>query len=457
MSLVNLQQAILDGGINNANFSNGTLLTAESLTTERQANLARLSLLGTCLGAGVCEGLEVTLSNQSVAYAQQIVHVAAGIGINKKGELVQLPGDTDVALVPAAPTTTPPSAGLFVVCTPPQTVLTNPGIYILTILPASGYQGQIPVVQLNSGGVATQCSSRYATQGVQFRLLPVILGTNSTGLRGTLVQLANQIQAQLDQNVDPATIAPALSQFRNGLAHVCFGTEELAQYPANPLAYLSQSSSALTEYGLLDELSDAGQLTDCEIPLAIMYWARSGIQFIDLWSVRRPVFAPPASTVWAPAASPRRLAEGMAIFLQFQAQIAELLEDLRSSVLSSVRALDYFRYLPAAGFIPLLGMQSTQGFNYQSFFAQRTYRDPVFVEGAVLDPLIRRSYQYPPIDFSNQEMIWLYLVRENVETVDQSTTTAPSPYLFFCNGHIPFQGNAKYDLNYWNYANYASW
>jgi hypothetical protein len=453
MSLVNLQQAILDGGINNANFSNGTLLTAESLTTERQANLARLSLLGTCLGAGVCEGLEVTLSNQSVAYAQQIVHVAAGIGINKKGELVQLPGDTDVALVPAAPTTTPPSAGLFVVCTPPQTVLTNPGIYILTILPASGYQGQIPVVQLNSGGVATQCSSRYATQGVQFRLLPVILGTNSTGLRGTLVQLANQIQAQLDQNVDPATIAPALSQFRNGLAHVCFGTEELAQYPANPLAYLSQNSSALTEYGLLDELSDAGQLTDCEIPLAIMYWARSGIQFIDLWSVRRPVFAPPASTVWAPAASPRRLAEGMAIFLQFQGQLDDLMSEV--NLIAAMVANQFFLYLPPIGLLPISGVGSSTGVNYQTFLDGNTYRQPEFVEGARLSDLVREAFLYPPVNLSDKVMVWLYWVRENMQTINTGSSTVPDAYMVFASGHVPNYGYPQYDVNRWDYSTYA--
>jgi hypothetical protein len=453
MSLVNLQQAILDGGINNANFSNGTLLTAESLTTERQANLARLSLLGTCLGAGVCEGLEVTLSNQSAAYAQQIVHVAAGIGINKKGELVQLPADTDVALVPAAPTTTSPSAGLFVVCTPPQTVLTNPGIYILTILPASGYQGQIPVVQLNSGGVATQCSSRYATQGVQFRLLPVILGTNSTGLRGTLVQLANQIQAQLDQNVDPATIAPALSQFRNGLAHVCFGTEELAQYPANPLAYLSQNSSALTEYGLLDELSDAGQLTDCEIPLAIMYWARSGIQFIDLWSVRRPVFAPPASTVWAPAASPRRLAEGMAIFLQFQGQLDDLMSEV--NLIAAMVANQFFLYLPPIGLLPISGVGSSTGVNYQTFLDGNTYRQPEFVEGARLSDLVREAFLYPPVNLSDKVMVWLYWVRENMQTINTGSSTVPDAYMVFASGHVPNYGYPQYDVNRWDYSTYA--
>jgi hypothetical protein len=31
----------------------------------------------------------------------------------------------------------------------------------------------------------------------------------------------------------------------------------------------------------------------------------------------------------------------------------------------------------------------------------------------------------------------------------------PVAYMVFTNGHIPYEGAAHYDLNYWNYANYA--
>ena len=77
------------------------------------------------------------------------------------------------------------------------------------------------------------------------------------------------------------------------------------------------------------------------------------------------------------------------------------------------------------------------------------------MEGARLERLIRTSFLYPPIDLSNKEMLWLYQVRENQQAIDAGSSTPPKLYMVFANGHIPFQGEAQYDLNYWNYANFV--
>jgi len=455
MSAVNLLSPILNGGIQNVNFVNGRVLTAEDMTAERAATLKRQRLLGTCVGDGVGSGLEISLSSSSVSYGTQVVHVTGGVAVNRNGDVLQLASDTDITLAASLPTA-PTNGGLFIPCQPPQTQLTNPGIYVLTILPASGYQEQVPVVQLNSTGVATSCSSRFATAGVQFRLAPVTLASTGTGLQPTLFALANQIQTQLTSGATTASLAPQLSQFRNGLAHACFGTDALAGFAANPLPLLPQASP-FDDYGLIDTLRGASLMTDCEVPLAIMYWTQSGIQFVDMWSVRRPVFPATGSEFWPVFSGSRRAVEGLAIFLQFQDQIASLQSTLTLLSLDSAVSDSYFFFLPAAGLLPAANIKGSAGFDYSTFFSGHTYRNPTFMEGAELMTLERNSFDYPPIDLSSHEMFWLYWVRENLEGIvnGSASSSTTQPYLVFANGHIRNVGKARYDLNYFDYASYA--
>jgi len=450
MSSVGLLTPILNGGIRNVNFVNGRVLTADDLTAERAANLQRQRLIATAVGDGVACGLEVTLSPSSVPYGNQVAHVTAGLAVNRNGDMLQLPGDTDIhlnATLPAAAT----NGGLFQVCQPPQTQLTNPGIYVLTIMPASGYQGLAPVTQLNSSGVATSCTSQFATAGVQFRLAPVNLATTGTGLQQTLYALGNNIQSQLNNGVSTATLAPQLSQFRNGLAYACFGVEALAGYAANPFAGLPQAS-ALDSYGLIDDQRNAGLITDCEVPLALAYWSQQGIQFLDMWSVRRPVIPQGASEQWPLSSERRRSGEGLAMFLQFQDQIANLASTLGTAAFSSVAATTYFYYLPPAGFIQVGNPR--MGFDFIEFFSSLTYRNPIFIEGTKIEPLLHAAFLYPPIDLSTREMLWVYQVRENQQAIDNNGAGAPAEYMVFTNGQISFQGKPRYDLNYFDYANY---
>jgi hypothetical protein len=462
MSAIGLLTPILNGGIQNVNFVNGRVLTAEDMTAERSGNLQRQRLIGTAVGDGVANGLQVTLSASSVAYGQQVVHVTAGLAVNRNGDMLQLPAETDITLTATLPAAAAGS-GLFTVCQPPQTQLTNPGIFVLTIMPASGYQGQVPVTQLNSSGVATSCSSRFATAGVQFRLSLVTLNSTGTGLQQTLYALGNEIQTQLNGGATAASLAPSLSLFRNGLAHACFGTDTLATYAANPFAGLPNASS-MESYGLIDAQRNGGLMTNCEVPLALAYWSQQGIEFVDMWSVRRPVFPLGASGDWPLFSGRRRSAEGLASLLQFQGQVNDLLQaPAVASALTSVIGSEYFFYLPAAGILPILGAQPSNGFSYAQFFSDQTFRcakssagicGPAFIEGAKLDQLVHSSFLYPPIDLSVHEMIWLYWIRENLEPAVAATSFA-QPYLVFANGHIADQSKAQFDLNYWDYAQYA--
>jgi hypothetical protein len=453
MSAVNLLTPILNGGIQNVNFVNGRVLTAEDMTAERAATLQRQRLMGNCVGDGVASGFEVTLSASSVPYGQQVVHITAGVALNRNGDILQLAADTDVTLTATIPSAT--VNGLFAPCAPPQTQLTNPGVYLLTVLPASGYQGQAPVTQLSSAGVATSCSSRYKTSGVQFRLSLMTLASNGTGLQPTLYALANQIQSTLNTGAAAATLAPQLSQFQNGLAHACFGTDTLATYAANPFVGLPGSSSFDT-YGLIDAQRTAGLVTNCEVPLALAYWTQQGIQFIDMWAVRRPVLAGDSSEVWPLFSGRRRWTEGLAMFLQFQDQLQQMTSGTGAPLgAATARAAQFFFYLPPAGILPINGSVSSTGVNYPSFLAANTCRGPQFIEGARLATLLADAFAHPPFNVNDQVMVWLYWVRENIQAVNTGLQTVSSTYLVFANGQVPNFGNPHYDVNRWDYSTYA--
>ena len=197
------------------------------------------------------------------------------------------------------------------------------------------------------------------------------------------------------------------------------------------------------------------------MPLALLYWTvDTGIAFIDLWSVRRRVTRPSADTRWSLFISDRRLSESEAMFLQFEEQIAQITSPATSQAqLAQIGVFDYFRYLPAVGIIPFANTRLSRGFDYLRFFHGIPYRDPVFIEGAKVEHLIRDSLSYQPIkldsDPNKQEMIWLYLVRENMQAIAESAFNPPQAYMIFASGHIPYQGDAQYNLARWSYSNYS--
>lgn len=465
MANANLNTPVLAGGILNTNFFNGRILAAEDLTTLQVANAQQHRQLGRAIGEGVAWGFEVSLGDNS-NIAQPILHITQGLALNPKGEAVSLPVDVDLALIKTADVVSA-NAGLFAECVPPQGMIpTNIDCYLLTVSPTSGFQGSTPATYPSDPGFGSVCASRNTVEGVKFSWLPVGVSSSTasdtTTLGGQAVQLYTQLKPLFFQLVGltgsaatalQAQIAPLLSKFRNLVAHLCFGTDTLATFPTNPFPPANGASS-FEEYGALDALRDQGILTDCAVPLALVYWTAAGVQFIDVWSVRRPLVPAVASAQWPVFSGRRRMAEGLAIFLQFQRQIADLQSALPQTQLASAAATDYFRFLPAVGFLPIGGTLSSAVFDFKAFFTTKTFHLPVFIEGAVLDTLFRRSLAYSPIDLSNEEMLWLYNVRENIELIAPTALNPPQAFMVFTNGHISYQGDARYDLNYWDYANY---
>jgi hypothetical protein len=416
----NLLTPIVNDRTRSVNFFNGRLLTGEDLTAEQQANRVAHSLLGHAVGSGVAYGLEVSVSATLNKVASPVLSIKRGLAINSNGGTLLLDSDTDISLVrPTGPANSAPS--VFAECLPMQSgvYIAGAGVYLLTIGPASATQGLAEVSGVSTG--AAPCNSKYKADGVQFRLVQLDL---------TLAELGD------------------VNHLRNLVAYKCFGVDDWATAVADPFGTTPGG------HGLIDQLRSAKTITGCEVPLAVLYWtATDGIVFIDMWAARRPLVANDLLDTWTPEAGRRRIAEGLAMFLQFETHINDLIDaNFSQSVLGTINANQFFRFLPPAGMLPLAGSVSL-GFDSGQFFFSKTSRGPLFIEGAKVGPLMHSSFSYPPIDLTNPEMVWLYWVRENLEPGVQPSPTS-QPYLIFTNGHVPFQALAQFDLNYWSYANF---
>jgi hypothetical protein len=423
MAVRQLSELIVDDDLKFIKYFNGRLLSGEDLSREQAAHREAGRRRGLAVGYGIVEGLEVTIPNRSRQGA--MVQVAKGMAINRHGHIVTLPDTEDLALIHTR-TVPPPGSGarLFQDCpnSPSGVYVAGADVYLLTICPAEGEEGRAQVSGLGTGQAG--CNAKYLVEGVRFRLLKLNL---------------------------PQTELSDQAHLRNRVAYKCYGVEELQPFERTPFGPRAEG------YGLIDRLRRENQLTDCEVPLALVSWLDEGIQFVDMWSVRRRIIKPSANGEWDYTIGDRRRAEAEAMVLQFQEQVKEV------PTPQLTKASSIFRYLPSVGVLPL----SDPMFNFQyqklfnkatdrlTFFTDKTYRSPVFIEGARVEALMRDALAYPPIDLSNGEMVWLYLVRENMEAIQARRVSGPTPFMIFANGHMPFVGEARFDLSQWDYSNYV--
>ena len=421
MTNTQLRTQVLEGGIKSVNFFNGRLLSAEDLSLEKNANKHARQQLGQAIGDGIAYGLEVRESiGQSTSQAP-VVTVNAGLAVNREGQTLQLVPSVDVALVRPPGATGTTVRAVFVDCEPLQQgpYVVGKGVYLFTIQSASTTEGKAPVSGL--GNLDAACNAKYQIDGVQFRLIQ--LPITPTELSDT-------------------------THLRNHLAYRCFGVNDSAMtsFIANPFG------PVVTKYGLMDDLRPTC-LQDNEVPLALIFWTvTNGIEFIDMWSVRRRIATKSADTDWLPLLSDRRIAEGEAMFLQFQDQIEEM--QLSGLSLLQTTAQQFFQYLPPVGLLPISTSGAAHGFDYSVFFTHMTYRRPIFIEGAQLRPLLQEAFTYPPVETNGKLVVWLYTVRENAQAV-LSVSKPPQAYLIFASGHIPYRGEARYDVHHWDFGNFA--
>jgi hypothetical protein len=436
-----LEEPILDRGISNTNFFNGRLLTADALKTDQQANRQQRGQLGRAVGDGVVSGLEVRLVSAGTPNTPPVVAVSKGLALSRAGQSLSLPDDDQVALVRRLDAA-PPDAGVFADCDAALSTLSSliNGVYVLVIAPASGLKESVPMRGLSDSAGVSRCGSRYAVDGVQFRLVRLDVDAMSHISAATRAQIVSLLSVLSVSN---------LSKLRNVLAHLCFGTEELGALLREPLK-LSGDQSAFASYGALDFLRARGEITDCEVPLALIFWYAGAVRFVDMWAVRRRVTPRATTEHWPPLLDERRASEAEAVMQQFQEQTESL--RTQESFPELFIARNYFRYLPSAGLLPLK-QGSAKGFSVNTFFSGVAHRVPEFIDGAVLRALLREAVNYEPFDLTSGEMLWLYKVRQNVEVPDGGT--AAPPYLAFASPHVPYKATARFDVARWDFSNYT--
>ena len=294
-------------GVRWPNYVNGRLLTADDLAAAHIATLTRQRWLGSGIGSGVVEGLEVTGSPGS-----QELRVSPGTGVCLGGTAVHLEGTTTLHLTQSLPATTV-YGDLFAPCGIGGDAISAPsaGTYLLVAGPMTSYDGKVAAEGAVSSTLPTACTSRWEVEGTVF-----------TAIR-----------------LDGFTATTTPANRRNLCAHWCFGSDNLA-----PLA-MSMFTHPVP-HSPLDALADLGA---CDLPLAVFDWDGGALTFVDMWSARRRTSRPSATGMYGDVVDDRRAAEGEARYLQFQQQLAGVLATPAGSAVTAART---FPVLPPAGLLP---------------------------------------------------------------------------------------------------------
>lgn len=439
--ILQLEEPLTREGISSINFFNGRLLTGKDLSREQDARREAGNHLGLALGEGVASGLEVEPKPDSSRSqtGKPVVVIKPGLAVNRLGQILHLGEEAYVGLTRSITAELGPKC-LFSDCKPltGSTYAAGAGIYVLTIAPVKKHMGSAASNSLNRAGL--NCNTDVTLETVQFRLLP----------------LDRKNYSDLDYDA---------STFHNELAYRCFGAGVQSGWLEDLYGAAPRSDD------LLNTLPDS-ILTDSDVPLALIHVTGSiEVKFIDMWAVRRPPAARDTGSIFASLVDPRRLTEsifgslvhprrlavGRAMFLQFKNHIDGLSN--ANGDFGAVTAQSHFRYLPPVGIIPVAQETVINDAQATQFFKGMTYRPPVFVNAARVESLVRESLSYPPIDTQSGEMLWLYRVRENRLKIggilESSVPTSPRSYLVFASGHLPYIGDAQFDLARYDYSNYA--
>lgn len=471
-------ETILDDGIADAHFFNGRMLTAEALRSMRDANRLQHRQLATAIGEGVVHGLRVSQVGEPASppdgEAGPQLRITPGLAFNRLGEATALMQPVDLALTEQI-VDAPVEAGLFAECQPPS-AFTNFGIYLLTVMPASGFTGFAPMVEIG-GGVGTGCGRAFTVEGAKFRVFELPLaGLDATPLQTELSPLLQVIGAQIIKysNAGDTTITKEMFRYRSSIAHYLLGSDIRAARSEDPLG-----AGADPQPGPIERLRQGPEpvLLDCEVPLAILHWSRRGIEFVDEWAVRRMRTAPSPTGATASLVAERRRGEALASVLQFQRQLDDIMNERTEEQLLAVNAVEYFRYLPSGGLFPR-GLGGKKGFSVGVFLRDVLHRPlepptdgsppPVperlnttaeFLPDEALPGLLMSALDYAPLDLVDSddwrgvEMIWLFTVIANQRAFEKDVQVAP--YVVFTAPHVPYTNQARFDIARFDYSNYA--
>ena len=437
--VLELQQPLKDGGIRSVNFFNGRLLSGKDFWREQEARREGDARLGLAIGDGVAFGLEAARHDTLNKPNAPVLRIKAGLAVNRKGQVLRLTADVSVALTRRFDAE---GAGcVFANCTPLTggIYVAGAGVYLLTIAPAQVSEGKAATNGLDPLNV--RCNTDATVEAVQFRLI------NINPLRYAGLDIASP-------------------QFRNRLAYRCFGIEARDANEIDPWRVDAPS------YGLVDELRAVG-LDDRDVPLAVIYWTSSGIQFIDMWAARRQLLEPDALSGFAFQRDPlkpdelssfafiarhRRLVEAHAMGAQFQQHLADLFA--ATSNPGTIEAVDFFRYLPPFGIVPLQS-PPLRGVDEAVFFTgiirpprKGSIAGTPFIDLRLLGALRSCAMECAPTDVTEREFIRVYRPWQNVKARDDQQ--AVQPMVAFASGLVPELAIARFDMARFDYSNYAN-
>ncbi len=413
---IKLQQPIGNGSVRATNFFNGRLVTGADMTREQNARRETVNRVGLATGDGVIEGLMV--EKELSAESEPVVNISAGLAVNRRGQILCLAQDTSVNLLQRFGTVEQAS-NAFAACQPLQvgTYAAGFGLYLLVLSPIETSEGIASTSGLKNA-FAT-CNTDVILESVQFRLLPV----DSS--------LANEI-------------LPNGKLLRNYIAYRCFGAAETRRFFQNPLGF------SLKSYGLMDEMRDK-TLSKRDVPLAIINWTSNGLEFVEMWSVRRRLTKKNDAENWTQLSSDRRMSETEAMVEQFADQIRGSQADVND--FREIKAEDYFYYLPPIGMLPLATPGSSAGFDLENFFGDKRLEDVAMIDGEQIKPLLREALSHEPINLTSDEKIRLYLVRENFLAAQAKQTKQIT--IVFAKRALPYYGTARFDLAEWNLSRFV--
>ena len=452
---------ILEGGRQRIPFFNGRVLTAEDLQTEQAAHAAAHQRLGRALGTGVLDGLFVRVGPGE---RPTTIVVETGTALAPSGRVVELPRRTEVSVVAETDRDTPAATeGGFADCAAQHAIITSgTGAYLLVVEPAEGPRGRVPRVGLQGDGAAGTCGAQYRIEGARLRLVcfdPTDADLVPPNLGDEIGERSDRVAEQRGAGDDPD---PAdLSMLRNLLAHACLGTPQALVETVDLYDTLREAARGTppSPRGPVDGLRERGGLPEEAVPLALLYWVRDRIAFVDVWSVRRRLHRhrPQRPT----PATDRRRAETDAAMWQFQDHVDSLIEHEARGGVASLRMTRHFRYVPPVGLVPVVNSQGTPGIVPETFLRGYPARSPVYAEGRRVPMLLQHAAGMPSVDLRHRTALRAYLVREAgaareaPQTLATSPPTPAQPYLLMASGALPFIGAPRFDLSHWDLAHFA--
>jgi hypothetical protein len=442
--MTKLAEAILDRRVQSPSYFSGRLLAASDLAAERDAHLARQRMLGRAIGAGIVEGLWVAPAPTGTAEGPAVT-VSKGVAIDLDGQLLSLGEDQTLAITETytEDRDAPAPTCLFRACDPPsmETAPSGDGFYLLVMGATARFEETAPMQALQTAKAGGGCGRKWAVPGVQFRLQPFNPLTVPGSSEATLAELTALLTA--------GSGAVVRSRLRNLTAHLCFGGDAPAAFATDPWA-VEDGAPRLATYGVADHLRGLDLLQACELPLAVVRLTGSGLDFVDCWAVRRRPVPAGLSADWPSLTGHRLRAEHEARLLQFQDHAAALLA--AEAAPSDITALGRFRFLPAAGLLPL-ATATRAGFMAEVFFDGLPTRAPIeYINGEQLRPLLDLSWQYKPIDLLEPEMVWLYRPWQQEAALEAGVTDRA--YLLFASAHVPPMNLPRFDVARWDCSNY---